>query len=282
MSYQGAIETVADFEDLMFKAACRGFRTFSSTDYSESRAILVLLDNSGIEGKSSKFEILTFVLDREFKIDSASSQLDFHPLSILKLPFCELIAPESKPLWSELEKKIVNSKGYLGTFQITFVLQQKILHPSLCSVTRLGNSGRAVVNAVLVSDDNFIQGEQEMPKKAITHEMVRLEKLYHYILENLEHPLPSTYQLAKLFGTNDHTLKEGFRKTFGTSIYQFYNTEKLKRAHLYIEQSTIPLHKIANDLGFGTYGNFTKAFRKKYGYAPSDVKRWDDHSGQRF
>ncbi|MBD3581300.1 helix-turn-helix domain-containing protein [Flavobacterium selenitireducens] len=52
-------------------------------------------------------------------------------------------------------------------------------------------------------------------------------------------------------------------------------TEKLKRAHLYIEQSTLPLHKIATDLGFGTYGNFSKAFRKKYGCAPSDVKRSD-------
>jgi transcriptional regulator GlxA family with amidase domain len=76
-----------------------------------------------------------------------------------------------------------------------------------------------------------------------------------------------------LFDTNVYKLKQGFREFFKTSIYNFYHEERLKRAHLMIQQTKIPLKEIALMNGFNTYLNFYKAFRKRYQYSPSEVER---------
>lgn len=100
-----------------------------------------------------------------------------------------------------------------------------------------------------------------------------LKKVREYILNHLEEPLPSTNELSKMFGTNEFTLKESFRNILKTSIYQFYNDERLKKALVLIEQTYLPLKEIAFLCGFNVYGNFAKAFKKKYHKAPSEVLR---------
>lgn len=100
-----------------------------------------------------------------------------------------------------------------------------------------------------------------------------IQKVQDYILNHLEEPLPSTKELSSMFGTNEFTLKDNFRKLLKTSIYQFYNDERLKKAHFLIQQTAIPLKEIAFLCGFNDYTNFYKAFRKKYNYTPSDLDR---------
>ena len=102
-----------------------------------------------------------------------------------------------------------------------------------------------------------------------------IKQVQDYILNHLEEPLPSTNELSKMFGTNEFTLKEGFRNLAKTSIYQFYNDERLKKAHFLIEHTHVPLKEIAFLCGFNDYTNFFKAFKKKYNYTPSDLNRAD-------
>ena len=89
-----------------------------------------------------------------------------------------------------------------------------------------------------------------------------IQKLYDYILAHLEEPLPSLQFLSRSFGTNEHKLKDGFRHFFKTSIYQFYNDERLKRAYFMIEHTAIPLKNISVMNGFNNYPNFSKSFKK--------------------
>ena len=102
---------------------------------------------------------------------------------------------------------------------------------------------------------------------------VIIQKVQDYILNNLEEPLPTTKELSKMFGTNEFTLKENFRNILKTSIYQFYNDERLKKAYFLIQQTAIPLKEISFLCGFNDYTNFFKAFKKKYHYTPSDLNR---------
>jgi len=92
-------------------------------------------------------------------------------------------------------------------------------------------------------------------------------------MAHLEQPLPTLKELSSLFKTNEFKLKDSFRHFFKTSIYQFYNEERLKRAHLLIQQSDFTLKAIAIMSGFNNYITFSKAFKKRFGYAPSVVKR---------
>lgn len=98
-------------------------------------------------------------------------------------------------------------------------------------------------------------------------------KVLDYIQNNLAEPLPSTKKLARMFGTNEFSLKENFRKLQKTSIYQCYNDERLKKAHLLIEETALPFKDIALSCGFSDYPNFLKAFKKKYHYSPSSITR---------
>lgn len=100
-----------------------------------------------------------------------------------------------------------------------------------------------------------------------------IQKVLDYIKNHLEEPLPSTKELSKMFGTNEFTLKDTFRNSVKTSIYQFYNEERLKKAHFLIKETTIPLKEIALICGFNDYPNFYKAFKKRYNYTPGDIKR---------
>ena len=103
--------------------------------------------------------------------------------------------------------------------------------------------------------------------------VLMVQKVLDYIQNHLEEPLPSTKRLSKMFGTNEFTLKENFRRLLKTSIYQFYNEERLKKAHTLIEKTRIPLKEIALLSGFTDYTNFYKAFKKKFNYPPSELKR---------
>ena len=100
-----------------------------------------------------------------------------------------------------------------------------------------------------------------------------IQNVYEYIINNLEEPLPSSKKLSNMFGTNEFKLKNGFRNFFHTSIYQFYNDERLKKASQLIQTTDLPLKEIAFLCGFNSYLNFYKAFRKKYLISPSNVNR---------
>lgn len=103
--------------------------------------------------------------------------------------------------------------------------------------------------------------------------VLMVQKVLDYIQNHLEEPLPSTKKLSKMFGTNEFTLKENFRRIVKTSVYQFYNDERLKKSHTLIQKTTIPLKEIALISGFYNYVNFYKAFKKKFHYPPSELKR---------
>lgn len=100
-----------------------------------------------------------------------------------------------------------------------------------------------------------------------------IQKVQDYIVNHLEENLPSTKALAQMFGTNEFTLKQNFRELFKTSVYQYYNDERLKKAHLLIQQTALPLANVALLSGFNNYTNFFKAFKKKYDQSPSDIAR---------
>lgn len=100
-----------------------------------------------------------------------------------------------------------------------------------------------------------------------------IQKVQDYILNHLEAPLPSTKELSEMFETNEFTLKESFRNLLKTSVYQFYNDERLKKAHILIQQTQLPLKQISFLCGFNNYTNFFKAFKKKFSFSPSEVLR---------
>ncbi|HCE53621.1 MAG TPA: hypothetical protein DER05_00905 [Lutibacter sp.] len=227
----------------------------------------------------------TFILNEYFVIKSFNSevpvQFGFTPEDLYNQKFSTLLSNESLTSWNHVKEELSRNLNHHFTSQLTYITKKQLLIPSFCTVTRLLQNKDILVSSVtnvieetilptiLVSDIDHTR-----PEGIYRLSDIRLiQKVYDYILDNLDKPLPNLTALSHIFGTNEYKLKYGFKYLFKTSIYQFYNTKRLKKAHLLIQETTIQLKEIALMSGFSTYPNFSKAFKKLFGYSPNDIKR---------
>jgi AraC-like DNA-binding protein len=220
----------------------------------------------------------TIILDKNFIVKSFSTQipnlLEYKPDELLELGFHEILASQSIPLWEIIKAEVLGDKSAHTTVQFIFITSSQELLPSFCTVSKLLYSNLIIISSIttnlqdILAESTGTSHSANQPQDALLIENVRT-----YILKNLENPLPSTNELSKLFNINEFKLKDSFRHFFHTSIYQFYTEERLKKAHLLILQTTIPLKEIAFISGYNDYTNFYKAFKKRFNYAPSELKR---------
>lgn len=221
----------------------------------------------------------TFILDDKFLISNFNAHvlqaLYYESEELFQVDFGKFIAPQSFSIWNQKKKEASLDDNYHSTVQLIFVTGNNKLIPTFCTISRLRYSDKIIVNSIttilqeLLSDPRYVI--KINPERQ--SETVVMQNLYDYILNHLEEPLPTLKELAVLFDCNEYKLKLGFREFFKTSIYNFYHEERLKRAHLMIQQTKIPLKEIAIMNGFNTYLNFYKAFKKRFKYTPSEVDR---------
>ncbi len=88
---------------------------------------------------------------------------------------------------------------------------------------------------------------------------------------NYQHPC-SLLDLAHQVGTNDFTLKKGFKEMFGTTVFGYINALKMERARRMLEEEDKTINEIAASIGYKNATHFTAAFKKKYGIVPKDLK----------
>ena len=221
----------------------------------------------------------TFILDDKYIIRSFNTHvpeaLYYKAQELFKADFGKIIAPQSFSIWNEKKMEASLDDNYHSTVPLIFITGNNKLLPSFCTISRLRHSDKIVINTITTLLQELLSDTSHSIKIATEKhpEIVVMQNLYDYILNHLDEPLPTLKELSVLFDTNEYKLKQGFREFFKTSIYNFYHEERLKRAHLMIQQTKIPLKEIALLNGFNTYLNFYKAFRKRYQYAPSEVER---------
>ncbi len=222
----------------------------------------------------------TFILDKEFYILSfSSSVLDTLKLSqqeLSKLKFSKIIAKQSINNWKTIENEIVTNNIFHITLQLHLLDKNNQIYPSYFTISSLLNSNKIVISGITTNIEDYtnynIANNNLASSKKIDSNTI-VQNVYNYIMNHLEEPLPSVNELAKMFGTNDFRLKAEFRKHFNISIYKCYTNERLKRATYLIKRTNIPLKEIAFISGFNDYNNFSKAFKKKYNYVPSELQR---------
>jgi len=221
----------------------------------------------------------TFILDDNFIISNFNAHvpeaLYYESEELFQVDFRNFIAPQSFNIWNQKKKEASLDDNYHSTVQLIFITGNKKLVPTFCTISRLRYSDKIIINSITTILQELLSNAKYVLKTASEKqsEAVIMQNLYDYILNHLEQPLPTLKELAVKFDSNEYRLKFGFREFFKTSIYSFYHEERLKRAHLMIQQTKIPLKEIAIMNGFNTYLYFYKAFKKRFEYAPSEVDR---------
>jgi AraC family transcriptional activator of pyochelin receptor len=78
--------------------------------------------------------------------------------------------------------------------------------------------------------------------------------------------------LADKAGINEFKLKIGFRELFQTSPYKYRLHLCLEHAKTLLEDTDDTIDQIASRVGFDTYNGFSTAFKKAYGFAPTEYR----------
>jgi AraC-like DNA-binding protein len=99
----------------------------------------------------------------------------------------------------------------------------------------------------------------------------RLHYAREIILQRMNEPC-SLMQLARLTGLNDFKLKKGFRDLFGTTVFGYLLEERMNLARRRLLEGDMSIAAIAMEVGYKNATHFTAAFKKHFGYLPSDVK----------
>lgn len=152
---------------------------------------------------------------------------------------------------------------------------------------------RSVIQRIKNHNDNHIAGslfleaqildlfaqllsQLEQPGLSNGHSLSQsdLERIHlakDILLDRLESP-PTLAELARLTGTNEFKLKQGFREVFGSSPYAYHLRHKLELARSYILDTDLTIAEIAYKVGYSDPAHLTNAFRKQYGIRPSDLR----------
>lgn len=196
---------------------------------------------------------------------------------LYKYPFNQIIAPNSKEIVSQIHASVNQEADYYTTSYVSFKVANGGIHSHFCSFSKLLHSDKIIVTIIASLQHDFIYYTQPIALAGRSKDADVIQQLHHYILAHLDAPLPTIKELAKLFGSNTFTLKNGFRNYFNTSIYHFYNEQRLKKAQDLLQQTAYSIKEIGYMTGFKDYPTFYRAFKKQYGCAPSDLFREKKH-----
>ncbi len=97
-----------------------------------------------------------------------------------------------------------------------------------------------------------------------------VKKLYEVkdkILLNIDSP-PIIPELVKLSGMSESKLKRLFKQIFGNSIYNYYQSFRMKEAAYLLKEEKLSVSEVGYRLGFSNLSHFTRLFETHNGVKP--------------
>lgn len=75
-------------------------------------------------------------------------------------------------------------------------------------------------------------------------------------------------QLAEIFDLSTYKLDKGFKEIFGYSVLHHRYEERMRKALRFVNDKNYTSKQVADMLGYSEPQSFSRAFRKRFGYAP--------------
>ena len=100
----------------------------------------------------------------------------------------------------------------------------------------------------------------------------RIEKILSVIKENYSTPLSNEIIAEKLGYHKNHVNRLMVLYT-GTSLHRYLQNYRLERAIELLETTSLPVSEIAYLVGFDDFSHFSKYFKKRVGYSPSEIRK---------
>jgi AraC-like DNA-binding protein len=182
------------------------------------------------------------------------------------------------------------SNDSLGEDLLSFKHQASFSRPlTLCSRTRMVLEGllnhnysdsleNIYVNAqtqmlLLYSLDGMEEKEIDVINcKFLANEADREKvlKAREILIQHIGEPI-TIKELSRKIAMNECYLKKGFKEMFGTTIFDFYQSQRMEHAKFLLYEKGLTVTEVSVLLGYSSISHFSTAFKKHTGLKPCEL-----------
>ena len=112
-----------------------------------------------------------------------------------------------------------------------------------------------------------IGSAHKRPASLHADDIEKIHQAKDILVRNFQHP-PTIQQLSHQVGLNDFKLKKGFRRIYGTSIYQYLLDYRFEYARHLLGGGRLNVFEVAHAIGYSKLDHFHRSFKKRFGVTP--------------
>jgi AraC-like DNA-binding protein len=175
--------------------------------------------------------------------------------------------------------KAITGIGNSFLFFESMTVETKLLLKNIAAVD-LNDSLSPFYMQIKVQELLYLLFYQLSSRESATHLSInsadaeRILNIRNEILADLSVP-PLLRELAAIAAMSETKLKQLFKQTFGTSIYNYYQRARMEEAAFLLKQGKRSVAEVGYELGFSNLSHFSRLFEKHYGLSP---KRFSSQS----
>ena len=176
----------------------------------------------------------------------------------------------------------VLSFRHKDSFSKTFSIcnRTRIALEGLLNHTYSGNLANIFVNAqtqmlLLYSLDCLEEKEIDITvNKFLANEADRekISKAREILLQHIGEPI-TIKALSRKVAMNECYLKKGFKEMFGSTIFDFYQSQRMEHAKYLLYEKGLNVTEVSLLLGYSSISHFSTAFKKHTGLKPCELLR---------
>lgn len=189
--------------------------------------------------------------------------------------FLELLGESLEALpFRFLDAMHTSNKCYFESYQWQAIIKNvlsQILHAQLSPLAQRIFMESKALELIAIILDIYAKGNE----KQFTISRSDIEKIQfakELLLRDIANP-PSLSKLARQAGTNEFTLKKGFRELFNVPVFKYLQQMRLAKAYELFQATNLQVSEVADIVGYESVSSFSRAFTAFYGLKPGDVKR---------
>lgn len=98
----------------------------------------------------------------------------------------------------------------------------------------------------------------------------KITKAREVLLKHIGEPL-TIKELSRKVAINECYLKKGFKELFGTTIFDFYQSQRMEHAKYLLYEKALSVTEVSLLLGYSSISHFSTAFKKHTGIKPCEL-----------
>ncbi len=108
--------------------------------------------------------------------------------------------------------------------------------------------------------------------KFLSNEMDRekIVRAREVLLQHIGEPI-TIKELSRKVAINECYLKKGFKELFGTTIFDFYQSQRMEHARYLLYEKGLSVTEVSMMLGYSSISHFSTAFKKHTGLKPCEL-----------